>query len=75
MKQTLKTVVHDYGWIHTTIGLAGNLAFFAGSILFLPALESLKVVGVWLFIAGSFLMFVGALGNLLARVWEREHGE
>ncbi|WP_296927566.1 YrhK family protein [Thiohalocapsa sp.] len=66
----IRVLVRDYGWIHLSLGLLGNVAFFVGSILFLPALEAFKVWGVWLFIAGSFLMMLGALGRLLVDVWK-----
>jgi len=67
-----KRTVQDYGWIHLSLGLMGNCAFFVGSILFLPVLHSYKVIGVWLFIVGSFLMMVGALGRLLVDLWKDE---
>lgn len=68
----VKTIVQDFGWIHLSLGLAGNTAFFVGSILFLPAFEPLKTLGVWLFIAGSFGMMVGAVGRLLVDLFERQ---
>ncbi|MCG6943272.1 MAG: YrhK family protein [Thiohalocapsa sp.] len=70
MPNVIRVLVRDYGWIHLSLGLLGNVAFFVGSILFLPALEAFKVWGVWLFIAGSFLMMLGALGRLLVDVWK-----
>jgi len=69
MPHPLKTLVKDYGWVHLSLGLFGNVAFFIGSILFLPALEPYKVIGVWLFIGGSFLMMVGSLGQFLVSLW------
>lgn len=74
MSKPLKIIVQDYGWIHTSVGLLGNIAFFLGSILFLPQFEEWKVTGVWLFIVGSFLMLVGALGNLLVGLFEKDKG-
>lgn len=65
MSKPLKIIVQDYGWIHTSVGLLGNIAFFLGSIMFLPEFEPWKTTGVWLFIVGSFLMRVGAAGNLV----------
>ena len=35
-----------------SLGLFGNVAFFVGSLLFLPTLEAWKTVGVWLFVIG-----------------------
>ena len=76
MPHPLKTLVKDYGWVHLSLGLFGNVAFFIGSILFLPTLEPYKVIGVWLFIGGSALMFIGALGEFVVslpgiRRWEK----
>lgn len=72
MKGLLKTVVQDYGWIHTTIGAVGNFTFFIGSIFFLPSLKELLVVGVWLFILGSLMMMVGAIGELFVKLYAME---
>jgi hypothetical protein len=65
----LKIIVQEYGWVHLTIGLIGNLIFLVGSILFLPVFEPIKTFGVWLFILGAFLMSIGALGRLLVDLW------
>ncbi|PQA85771.1 hypothetical protein CW354_21810 [Marinicaulis flavus] len=76
MANFIKTLVQDFGWIHLSLGLVGNLAFFIGSIFFLPALEPYKTAGVWLFIAGSFGMLIGAAGQLLVSLYEdRENGQ
>ncbi|MGK7296740.1 MAG: YrhK family protein [Candidatus Wenzhouxiangella sp. M2_3B_020] len=72
MKAILKTLVRDYEWIHVSLGLFGNLCFFVGSVLFLPALEQWKLTGVWLFIVGSFFMLVGAAGRALIDLWEAD---
>jgi len=69
MSHPLKTLVQEYGWVHLLIGLIGNVTFVLGSILFLPVFEPIKVVGVWLFILGSTLMTIGALGRLLVDLW------
>jgi hypothetical protein len=69
MGNPIKTVVREFGWIHLSLGLFGNAAFFAGSILFLPFLEPYQTVGVWLFIVGAFFMLIGALGRLLVAIW------
>lgn len=68
MSGTLRLIVKDFGWIHTSLGLLGNVLFFVGSILFLPAFEAYKTIGVWLFIIGSFLMLIGALGELGVKI-------
>ena len=83
MASAIKTLVQDFGWIHTGIGVFGNTSFFAGSILFLPGLGTWQAVdmewqtvGVWLFIFGAFFMLVGAVGDLLVSIHEaREKGE
>ncbi len=70
MKRLLKILVHDYSWIHLTIGLIGNILFFVGSVLFLPQYEAYKVLAIWLFIVGSFLMLTGSVGRFLVDLWE-----
>ena len=82
MTSPLKTMVQEYGWIHTGLGLLGNVAFFVGSVVFLPTFgkwEAVGVewqtVGVWLFIFGAFFMLVGAAGNLLVKVYEAREGQ
>lgn len=66
----LKKLVRDYSWIHLSLGVLGNVAFVVGSLAFLPWLADYKTTGVWLFIAGSSLMLIGALGQLLVSVWK-----
>ena len=68
MRNLLKTLVHDFGWVHLSVGLFGNAAFLVGSILFLPAFEPYKTIGVWLFIVGALLMLLGSIGNLLVDI-------
>lgn len=70
MHAPLKTLVQDFGWIHTGLGLFGNLTFVVGSVFFLPAFEAWKTLGVWLFIVGASFMLIGALGNMLVKVYE-----
>jgi hypothetical protein len=55
--------VSNYEWIHTGLGLIGNLAFLIGSILFLS--DSTKQVGTWLFIIGASGMLVGSIGRAI----------
>lgn len=82
MANPIKTLVQDYEWIHLSLGLAGNVMFLAGSVLFLPAFEQQNLdaglidmkwqtVGVWLFIFGAFFMFIGAFGNLLVKLYQK----
>ncbi|MEL7687038.1 YrhK family protein [Citromicrobium bathyomarinum] len=68
MSDPIRLIVEDYGWIHRGIGLFGNLAFLVGSVLFLPAFEAWKTIGVWLFIVGAAAMFVGALGQFFVNL-------
>ena len=68
MSDTLRLIVKDYGWVHTSLGLVGNILFFVGSVLFLPAFDAYQTLGVWLFIVESFLMLVGAIGELGVKI-------
>jgi len=72
MRSLLKNLVQDYGWIHTAISAFGNLTFFVGIIFFLPSGKSMLTVGVWLFIFGSLLMMVAALGDFFVKHYEME---
>jgi hypothetical protein len=74
VENPVKTLVQEYGWVHLSVGLIGNFTFFIGSLLFLPALEPMKLYGVWLFIAGAFLMTIGSLGRLLVDIWKEPNG-
>ena len=77
MSNAIRTLVQDYGWIHTGLGLFGNTAFFVGSILFLPAFKSWaavgvewQTIGVYLFIGGALFMWIGSCGSLLVKIFE-----
>ena len=63
----------DYEYIHTTLGICGNVAFVAGSILFFERFAPWHTLAVWLFVVGSSLMLVGALGSGLKKLWQAEH--
>ncbi|MGE4304329.1 MAG: YrhK family protein [Novosphingobium sp.] len=65
MPSPIRTLVHDFRWIHLAVGLSGNTLFFVGSIMFLPTFEPWKTLAVWMFIVGSALMLLGSLGELL----------
>jgi hypothetical protein len=54
-----------FQWIHIGVGILGNMAFLIGSFCFLQ--ESLKTVGVWLFILGSFGMLIGSIGSAIVK--------
>ncbi len=70
--QPVHTFLKDFQWIHTTVGVLGNLLFVIGSVLFLW--ESTKTIGVWIFIVGSSFMFVGSLGSAAVKI-ERNQRE
>lgn len=72
LRKFLKVLVHDYSWIHLSLGLVGNLTFLVGSVLFLPRFTAYQTLGVWLFIAGAALMSVGSIGRLLVDILEEE---
>lgn len=61
----MRQLAQDYEWFHTVLGLLGNLMFFVGSVLFL--FEPAKVVGIWMFIVGSFGMLVNSLGSAVVK--------
>ena len=65
----MRTLVKDYGWIHLGVGMAGNICFFVGSLLFLS--ESTKEQGVWLFLSGSGGMLIGSAGRLATSLYQR----
>lgn len=69
-RRIVSATVRRYEWVHTGIGMAGNLTFFVGSLLFLR--EATQDAGVWLFIVGSAGMFVGSVGAAAVR-HHREH--
>jgi hypothetical protein len=62
--------VSNYEWIHTSLGLLGNLAFLLGSVLFLW--ESTKQTGVWLFIFGAAGMLIGSIGRAIVDVTDAD---
>lgn len=73
MRRLIEICVRDYAWIHTIIGLLGNVAFVTGSVLFLMQQQQ---QGILFFIAGSLGMLIGNLGNavvmMIERRWRRE---
>ena len=80
IREFLQTLLNDFGWIHRGIGMIGNLTFVVGSVFFLPSFSSLQTAGVWLFIGGRALMFIGALGEFVVslpgiRRWEDNRGD
>ncbi len=75
MVRPLEIVVRDYEWIHLSVGLVGHVGFLVGSVLFLPALEQFKTIGVWLFIIGAGAMLIGYVGRALVDVYERRENQ
>jgi hypothetical protein len=71
--QGLTRLVKEYEWIYLCIGLVGNTTFLVGSLLFLS--DATKAAGTWLFVGGSALMLIGALGNALVKIYQVEEGQ
>lgn len=69
-----RRLMYEFPWIHLGIGAFGGLSFFAGSILFLFK-DPWQLVGVWLFIVGSFGIFVGSLGQLMVKIESQRRGK
>ncbi|MEG6507434.1 YrhK family protein [Methyloligella sp. 2.7D] len=72
MTTPIQLIVHKYGWVHQVLGVLGNTAFVVGSVMFLPRFPSWYSFAVWLFIVGSALMLIGALGRLAMDLVEPE---
>jgi hypothetical protein len=67
-----RILVHDYQWIHLTLGLIGNALFVIGSVYFLWT--STQQLAIWLFIAGSSGMLIGSIGSAIVKLDERRRG-
>ncbi|MDN5850181.1 MAG: YrhK family protein [Nitrococcus sp.] len=65
--ERFRRLVNDFGWFHQGIGVLGGLLFFIGSILFLWK-DPLQLIGIYLFIVGSFGMLVGNIGSFLIQL-------
>lgn len=61
LRSRVVALVEQFHWLHTSLGLIGNVSFFVGSVFFL--FESLKTAGIWLFIVGSLGMMLGSIGD------------
>ena len=66
----LGQVIRDYPYVHTIIGIMGNLMFVVGSVLFFKVFDVWYSLAVWLFVLGSTFMLVGAVGEGLIRMIE-----
>lgn len=62
----LKRLIQDFPMVHASVGLAGNAMFVLGSVLFFETFDA-KTLAIWLFVAGSSLMFLGAAGDWLLK--------
>ncbi|ANH39268.1 hypothetical protein I601_2852 [Nocardioides dokdonensis FR1436] len=71
-RRWIGTAVHDFPWLHLGLGLTGNALFVVGSVMFFW--DSVKTLGIWMFVLGSLGMFLGSLGELLVRVEQRRRG-
>jgi hypothetical protein len=71
--QRFRQVMYNLQWIHQGIGVLGGLTFFIGSIFFLYH-PPVRTAGTWLFIIGSFGMFIGNLGSVMVRYHIQKSG-
>jgi hypothetical protein len=67
----VRTLVGEYGHIHTIVGITGNVLFVVGSVLFFKEFDRFYTFGVWMFVLGSFCMLIGTLDTALGRLYER----
>ncbi len=56
-----------FHWLHTTLGLIGNVSFFVGSVFFLFE-APVKTAGIWLFIVGALGMMLGSIGDAVVKL-------
>lgn len=66
LKQRAIRFVEEFHWLHTTLGLIGNVSFLVGSVFFLW--EATKLAGIWLFIVGALGMMLGSIGDAVAKM-------
>jgi hypothetical protein len=50
-------------WVHAGLGMAGNVLFLVGSVLFLW--DATQLLGTWLFILASLGLLLGSVGDKL----------
>ncbi|MFD0820772.1 YrhK family protein, partial [Micromonospora zhanjiangensis] len=67
-RRKLLAFVRRYPTVHLVIGLAGNVLFILGSLLYV--LDATPVAR-YLFLVGSSAMFLGALGDMARAVGRR----
>jgi hypothetical protein len=73
LSDPLHVLIARYQWVHIFTGILGNGLFVVGSVLFLW--RSSQTAGSWLFIVGSALMMVGAIGSAIVKLTERARRE
>lgn len=71
MAMRLETIVRDYRHWHLSIATTGNALFVIGSVLFFRVFEAWQTLAICMFVVGSALMFVGALGEVAEAVFEK----
>jgi hypothetical protein len=69
-KSFLELIVTEYRHLHLSIGILGNALFLIGSVLFFKSFEAWQETAVWLFVIGSALMLIGALGKAAQDILE-----
>lgn len=62
----VRAFLTEYEWLHTLIGIAGNVLFVAGSLMFTT--EALKTYALGCFITGSTGMLIGNVGAAIVRL-------
>ncbi|QIG80022.1 YrhK family protein [Stakelama tenebrarum] len=67
----LETLTRKFPYVHIVIGLMGNLMFVSGAVLSHPSFISDKILAGYLYIGGSSLMLIGAIGRGLKTIYER----
>ncbi len=71
-RRWLGTAAREFPWVHLGLGLAGNTLFVIGSVMFFW--DSVKTLGIWMFVLGSLGMLLGSVGELLVRIEKRRRG-
>lgn len=69
--ERFRRLAADFQWLHQGIGIFGGLTFFVGSIFFLWK-DPIQIIGVWLFIFGSFGMLIGNVGSFIVKYERHE---
>ena len=70
--RVLAALIRDYEWVHLSLGLFGNVCFFAGSVLFFLSKQDLAS---WFFVFGAAGMLIGSIGSAMVRWHEHRRRE